>query len=125
MKRSFLALIVACAASFAGAAESYKIAVVPKGTTHEFWKAINAGAMKAAQELKAEALALQAVTDTLTNPHDYMIAATEASLNTQMTALYNRYISQFTAMQDILNSSKTDGNSLTSMMTAWTAGLKQ
>ena len=29
----------------------YKIAVIPKGTTHEFWKSIHAGAAKAAQEL--------------------------------------------------------------------------
>ena len=61
MKRSFLAVILACAVSVAGAAESYKIAVVPKGTTHEFWKAINAGAMKAAQELKAEGVNVQVI----------------------------------------------------------------
>src|SRR5215211_1102326 len=30
------------------------IAVIPKGTTHEFWKAIHAGAVKAAQELGAQ-----------------------------------------------------------------------
>jgi ribose transport system substrate-binding protein len=35
------------------AAKSYAIGVVPKGTTHEFWKAIHAGAVKAAEELKA------------------------------------------------------------------------
>src|SRR2546423_9654047 len=29
----------------------YTIAVIPKGTTHEFWKSINAGAVKARQEL--------------------------------------------------------------------------
>src|SRR2546423_11220458 len=29
----------------------YTIAVIPKGTTHEFWKAINAGAVKAQREL--------------------------------------------------------------------------
>jgi ribose transport system substrate-binding protein len=31
-----------------------KIAVIPKGTTHEYWKSINAGAVKAQQELKTE-----------------------------------------------------------------------
>jgi ribose transport system substrate-binding protein len=31
--------------------QSYTIAVIPKGTTHEFWKAINAGAVKAQREL--------------------------------------------------------------------------
>ena len=30
---------------------SLKIAVIPKGTTHEYWKSIHAGAMKAAKEL--------------------------------------------------------------------------
>lgn len=39
------------ASSSAGA---LTIAVVPKGTTHEFWKAIHAGALQAAQELRAK-----------------------------------------------------------------------
>ncbi len=33
---------------------TYKIAVIPKGTTHEFWKAVHAGAVKAGQELGVE-----------------------------------------------------------------------
>src|ERR1041385_939505 len=32
----------------------YSIAVIPKGTTDEFWKSIHAGAIKAAQELSAQ-----------------------------------------------------------------------
>jgi ribose transport system substrate-binding protein len=32
--------------------EKYRIAVIPKGTTHVFWKSIHAGAVKAEQELK-------------------------------------------------------------------------
>src|SRR5690349_20146339 len=32
-------------------ADPYTIAVIPKGTTHEFWKSINAGAVKAQREL--------------------------------------------------------------------------
>ncbi len=32
------------------------IAVIPKGTTHEFWKSIHAGALKAARELKVEVI---------------------------------------------------------------------
>src|SRR3954463_6710978 len=39
--------------SFLCAADSYTIAVIPKGTTHEFWKAIHAGALKAQEELTA------------------------------------------------------------------------
>jgi ribose transport system substrate-binding protein len=49
--RFFPALALCLCASMAVAAESYTIAVIPKGTTHEFWKAIHAGAIKAQQEL--------------------------------------------------------------------------
>ena len=31
--------------------KKYTIAVIPKGTTHEFWRAVHAGAAKAAKEL--------------------------------------------------------------------------
>lgn len=34
--------------------ESLRIAVIPKGTTHDFWKSIHAGAEKAARELDVE-----------------------------------------------------------------------
>ncbi len=40
--------------STSGAAKKLRIAVVPKGTTHEFWKAVHAGAAKAAKELGVE-----------------------------------------------------------------------
>jgi ribose transport system substrate-binding protein len=33
---------------------TYQIAVIPKGTTHEFWKSIHAGAVKASRELGIE-----------------------------------------------------------------------
>jgi ribose transport system substrate-binding protein len=48
-------------ATFAAAAESYKIAVIPKGTTHEFWKSIHAGAKKAEMELKAQGINVQVI----------------------------------------------------------------
>ncbi|MEO5958745.1 MAG: substrate-binding domain-containing protein [Opitutaceae bacterium] len=52
MKKLFLVMAFsALAGSIATAAEAYKIAVIPKGTTHEFWKSINAGAVKAQREL--------------------------------------------------------------------------
>jgi len=35
-----------------GSEAKYRIAVIPKGTTHVFWKSIHAGAVKAEQELK-------------------------------------------------------------------------
>lgn len=40
-------------ASDAKAGRALTIAVIPKGTTHEFWKAIHAGAVQAEQELNA------------------------------------------------------------------------
>ena len=35
-----------------GGADSLRIAVIPKGTTHEFWKSIHAGAVKAEREME-------------------------------------------------------------------------
>src|SRR5215475_16091952 len=46
---TFAVLAFACCSHAAD--ETYTIAVVPKGTTHEFWKSINAGAVKAQREL--------------------------------------------------------------------------
>ena len=46
-----VAACFACTAVALQAASSYRIAVIPKGTTHEFWKSIHAGAEKARQEL--------------------------------------------------------------------------
>ena len=42
------------AGSSAAGASKIRIAVVPKGTTHEFWKAVHAGSAKAAKELSVE-----------------------------------------------------------------------
>ena len=50
-----------CAAPVAEAADSYTIAVIPKGTTHEFWKAIHAGAIKAEQELTAQGTKVEVI----------------------------------------------------------------
>jgi ribose transport system substrate-binding protein len=43
-------------AGLSAAEKSYTIAVIPKGTTHEFWKSINAGAFKARDELAAQGI---------------------------------------------------------------------
>jgi ribose transport system substrate-binding protein len=45
-------LLLAVAATASGA--TYNIAVIPKGTSHEFWKSIHAGAVKAQQELSTQ-----------------------------------------------------------------------
>src|SRR5687768_7237779 len=46
------ALLIGCTAS--NDKKKLTIAVIPKGTTHEFWKSIHAGSNKAAAELKAQ-----------------------------------------------------------------------
>src|SRR5438093_1608115 len=59
-RRSWIALLLLAACSRkssgdgAGAAKKLIIAVIPKGTTHEFWKSVHAGAVKAARELDVE-----------------------------------------------------------------------
>ena len=49
-----VALLGWSGAALAEANEAYTIAVIPKGTTHEFWKSIHAGARQAAMELGVE-----------------------------------------------------------------------
>jgi ribose transport system substrate-binding protein len=39
----------------------YRIAVIPKGTTHIFWKSIHAGAIKAQEELKASGVNVEII----------------------------------------------------------------
>lgn len=60
MKKLF-ALLALALAPLATAAEVYKIAVIPKGTTHEFWKSINAGAIKAQQEFAAQGITVNII----------------------------------------------------------------
>jgi ribose transport system substrate-binding protein len=40
--------------SIPGGKKKLTVAVIPKGTTHEFWKSIHAGSLKAARELSAQ-----------------------------------------------------------------------
>lgn len=47
------AVLIGCTAGD-GDKKKLTIAVIPKGTTHEFWKSIHAGSNKAAQELAAQ-----------------------------------------------------------------------
>jgi len=44
-----------------GSRASFRIAVIPKGTTHEFWKSIHAGALKAREELAAEGVQVEVI----------------------------------------------------------------
>ncbi len=58
-------LLAGALLAFAGiglaADKSYTIAVIPKGTTHEFWKSINAGAFKARDELAAQGVMVDVI----------------------------------------------------------------
>ena len=53
-----LLALAACHSGAKNGAEpkATRIAVIPKGTTHEFWKSLHAGAMKAARELGVEVI---------------------------------------------------------------------
>src|SRR5262245_9654495 len=46
-------LLTSCKSTTETTARTYQIAVIPQGSTHEFWKSIHAGAMKAAKDLEA------------------------------------------------------------------------
>jgi ribose transport system substrate-binding protein len=61
MKRLLFSLLALGLTAVAAVAQPYKIAVVPKGTTHEFWKSIHAGAVKAQQELAAEGIPVEII----------------------------------------------------------------
>jgi len=60
MKKSLLLFALVCSFVIVRA-ETYRIAVVPKGTSHEFWKSIHAGAVKASRELAAEGLQVEVI----------------------------------------------------------------
>src|SRR6266576_5915015 len=73
MRRMFLLLLVltvigiatpSCTKpgdSTAGGKKKLTIAVIPKGTTHEFWKSIHAGANKAAAELSGQGTQVEVI----------------------------------------------------------------
>ena len=54
-------LLLCLSASAFAADKSYTIAVIPKGTTHEFWKSVNAGAFKARNELTEKGLKVNVI----------------------------------------------------------------
>jgi len=60
MKHLAVVLLLTASAAIAARARAadYQIAVVPMGTTHEYWKSIEAGAMKAKLELAASGTAV-------------------------------------------------------------------
>lgn len=61
MRTLCFSLLALGVASVLGAAEKYTIAVVPMGTTHQYWKLIHAGAKKAQAELQAQGLEVELI----------------------------------------------------------------
>ena len=55
------ALCCALVAEVAAADKSYTVAVIPKGTTHEFWKAIHAGSLQARAELATQGIKVEVI----------------------------------------------------------------
>lgn len=49
-----LAIFGSCGGDSGGAGAARRIAVIPKGTSHEFWKAVHAGSVRAGDDLGAE-----------------------------------------------------------------------
>ena len=45
------AFLIGCAPTETSGVKKYRLAVIPKGETHDFWKSIHAGAIAAAREL--------------------------------------------------------------------------
>jgi ribose transport system substrate-binding protein len=56
-----VALSLAVCGGISAADKTFTIAVIPKGTTHEFWKSIHAGAVKAEQELASQGIKVKII----------------------------------------------------------------
>lgn len=54
-------LLLSSVLAVSALAQSYQVAVIPKGTTHEFWRSIHAGALAAAGELKDEGVTVNVI----------------------------------------------------------------
>ncbi len=63
LQRYFLAAFLFAASVCVSFADdkAYTIAVIPKGTTHEFWRSVHAGAVKAQRELEAKGLKIDLI----------------------------------------------------------------
>jgi ribose transport system substrate-binding protein len=57
---AILCMVLSCN-RHSDSAKSYTIAVIPQGSTHEYWKSIHAGAVKAAQELKSQGVTVNII----------------------------------------------------------------
>ena len=58
---SALFVLICSVATLSAAEKNYTIALIPKGTTHEYWKSINAGAVKAQRELAEQGIKINLI----------------------------------------------------------------
>jgi ribose transport system substrate-binding protein len=60
-----IALVAACGGAAdsgdSGGGETLRVAVIPKGTTHDFWRSIHAGALQAAEELREQGTPVEVI----------------------------------------------------------------
>jgi ribose transport system substrate-binding protein len=56
-----LLLLASCGGASDSDGDALQIAVIPKGTSHDFWKSIHAGAIQAAQEFNAEGVQVEVI----------------------------------------------------------------
>ena len=56
-----MTFLTACSGDSAGGDEGLSIAVIPKGTTHDFWRTVHAGALQAAEELSTEGAPIEVI----------------------------------------------------------------
>lgn len=54
-------VVLSCKNPAPGGQKKFTIAVIPKGTTHEFWKSIHAGSNKAASELSSQGTPVEVI----------------------------------------------------------------
>lgn len=56
-----IVVLQGCAKTGQQSGKKFTVAVIPKGTTHEFWKSIHAGADKAARDLAAQGVNVEVI----------------------------------------------------------------
>jgi len=57
----FVLALIACSSKQSSEGKSFTIAVIPQGSTHEYWKSIHAGAVKATQDLKQQGVTVNII----------------------------------------------------------------
>ncbi len=86
--RSLFALLLACGTSLP-AADTYRIALIPKGSTHEHWKSVHAGAVKAQRELEAKGVKVEVLWEAplREDDRDYQVRVVENLITRRISGI--------------------------------------